>query len=148
MSSALKRSRKCQTCIRIWGNCFDQHWFFRKIIVTSAVLNVEKRKSLSRHKNFRLINSLVSSNIAFTKFFTLCPAATVWKTEKYSLSIVWQKFCESKVFTEELMYWIVDFTKEILVRENFSFFHTALLPHSMEISPNHSHAQFFVKPFF
>ena len=51
---------------------------------------------------------------------------TVWKLRKFSLTLFWQKFRESNVFTKEI-------TKELIsrnffsVRENFSFFHTVTL---------------------
>ena len=53
-------------------------------------------------------------------------AFTVWKLRKFSLTLFWQNFRESNVFTKEN-------TKELIsrnffsVRENFSFFHTVAL---------------------
>ena len=63
----------------------------------------------------------ISDRGGFTKFSRKNGDSTVWKLRKFTFTLFWQKFRESKKFTKEI-YWIVDLTKFFFSEREFMQF--------------------------
>ena len=55
----------------------------------------------------------------------MSPFCTVWKLREFSLTLFWRKFREINGFTKQVTKELIS-RNILLVRENFSFYHTAL----------------------
>ena len=61
-----------------------------------------------------------------TYFCTSQLVTTVWKIQKFTLPLFWQKFRESIIITTEIIKWLI-WRNLFSSRVNFSFFHTVVM---------------------